>query len=76
MTLEAKKEKQRARFKERLEETKALGLCRNYHEPPREAIPGQTRCEECAEKHRQARRLSDAARRKRKKEERALTSEG
>ena len=57
--------------KKKREQAKFLGLCRHCKAP---AIPGQTRCEECAEEHRQARRLSDAARSQRKKEERALTS--
>ena len=50
LTPEAKKERQRTRFKERLEEAKALGLCRHCREP---AIEGQTRCESCAERHRE-----------------------
>ena len=37
-----------------------LGKCRNCSKP---AIPGQSRCETCAEQHRQSRRRSDAKRR-------------
>ena len=46
---------------------KALGLCRACRKP---AIPDQTMCEVCAEKHRQRRRKSDAARRARQKAQR------
>ena len=63
LTPEAKKERQSARFKERLEEAKALGLCRHYHDPPVKAIEGQTRCHDCAEKHRLQRREYDKKRR-------------
>ena len=44
----------------RRQKAKELGLCRHCSN---EAIPGQTRCETCAEKHRQAYRKSDADRR-------------
>ena len=44
------------------ERAKELGLCRDCREP---AIPTQTRCEACAEKHRAAHRIYYAARRKR-----------
>ena len=46
---------------------RALGLCRACRKP---AIPDQTMCEVCSEKHRQRRRKSDAARRARQKAER------
>ena len=45
--------------KERSQQAKALGLCKHCGNP---AIPGQTRCESCAEKHRVSRRRSDAIR--------------
>ena len=54
------KERQSVKFKERLEEAKALGLCRNCRKL---AIEGQTRCEECAERHRVSRREHDRKRR-------------
>ena len=44
---------------------KQLGICRHCRD---QAIPGQTRCETCAENHRVARRKNDAERRVRKKE--------
>ena len=56
---------------ENRQRAKQLGLCRHCSA---EAIPGQTRCETCAEKHRQARRKSDAARSARKKAQRELSS--
>ena len=62
LTPEARKEQQRTRFKEKLQEAKALGLCRRYHDPPVEAIAGQTRCHDCAEKHRLQRREYDKRR--------------
>ena len=45
---------------------KKLGLCRHCGT---EVIPSQTRCETCAEKHRQAWRKSDAAKSARKRTE-------
>ena len=62
LTPEARKERQQVRFKERLEEAKALGLCRHYHNPPVKAIEGQTRCQQCAERHRVRRREDDSKR--------------
>ena len=47
---------------------KEKGKCRSCPEP---AIPGQVRCEKCAEKNRQSCRKSAAARRARKKAEQA-----
>lgn len=44
---------------------KELGQCRDCNSP---AIPGQTRCEKCAEAHRQSNRRSDARRRAAAKE--------
>ena len=43
----------------RAQEAKGLGLCTTCRRP---AIPDQTRCETCAEAHRQSRRRSDAKR--------------
>ena len=43
---------------------KETGKCRSCPQP---AIPSQTRCETCAEKHRQSNRKNGAARRARKK---------
>ena len=54
---EAKKEKERKRDKERRSTAKAMamGFCRDCRQP---AIEGQTRCEACAEWHRQDHRRS------------------
>ena len=60
LTPEAKNERRRTSFKKRLEEAKALGLCRDCREP---AIEGQTRCQQCAERHR-VRRREDHRRRR------------
>ena len=60
LTPEAKKERKRTAFKRWLEGIKALGLCRDCHEP---AIGGQTRCQRCAEQHRVRRREDDRRRR-------------
>ena len=46
---------------EQRQKAKELGRCRNCTKHT--AIPGQTRCPECAEAHRQSRRRSDAKRR-------------
>ena len=54
-----------------LETAKAIGKCKHCPQP---AIPGQTRCESCAEKHRISRRKNDTDRRARQKAERQLTS--
>ena len=60
LTPEARKERQRKQFKERLEKAKSLGLCRHCGEP---AIEGRTRCVPCAETHQVSRRRYDAERR-------------
>ena len=60
LTPEDRKERQRVSFKKRLEEAKSLGLCSRCREP---AIEGQTRCQECAERHRVRRREDDSKRR-------------
>ena len=52
-----RKEQQRLHAKEKRLQAKEAGLCRHCSEP---AIPGQTRCETCAENHRQYRRRSKA----------------
>ena len=52
--------------KEQCKMLKASGLCRDCGGS---AIPGQTRCEECAEKHRVQRRKHDRDRRARLKAE-------
>ena len=49
----------RSHARERRKEAKALGLCKSCSNP---AIHGQTRCENCAGKHRVSRRISDAKR--------------
>ena len=50
--------KERARLfaQEKRRKSKELGLCRDCPNP---AIPGQSRCETCAEKHRQARKRAE-----------------
>ena len=48
--------------KKRGQEAKVLGLCTSCRRP---AIPGQTRCETCAEAHRQSRRRNEAHRKSR-----------
>ena len=60
LTPEDRKERRRVSFKKRLEEAKSLGLCSRCREP---AIEGQTRCQECAERHRVRRREDDSKRR-------------
>ena len=55
-----RKETARQIAKKRRDRRIAAGLCDVCEGPP---IPGQTRCEECAEKHRISRRKSDAKRR-------------
>ena len=59
-----RKEAQRRSIQERCQRRKANGLCRDCAEP---ATAGQTRCEECAKKHRDRRRKSDKDRRGREK---------
>ena len=51
---------ERTSFKKKLEDAKSLGLCRHCREP---AIEGQTRCQQCAERHRARRREDDSGRR-------------
>ena len=51
------REASRRTERDRRERLKASGMCRDCREP---AIPNQTRCEACAEKHRAARRIYDA----------------
>lgn len=65
LTPEARRERQRIRHKEKLERARLSGQCRHCGEP---AIPSQTRCETCAEKHRVSRRLNDAKRNEKTKE--------
>ena len=50
---------QRLYAQKRPQRARELGKCRNCSKP---AIPGQSRCETCAEAHRQSRRRSDAKR--------------
>ena len=52
LTSEERRERTRARAAEHRRNTKKSGLCRDCRQP---AIPGQTRCPECVDKHRQAR---------------------
>ena len=53
-------EYQRRIAKEMRQKAKALGKCKSCPQP---AIPGQTRCPSCAEKHRVSRRRNDGQRR-------------
>ena len=55
-----RKEAHRQAQVKRRQQAKELGLCRSCNA---KAIPGQTRCETCAEKHRASRRIYDAKRR-------------
>ena len=55
-----RQEANRKAEQKRRQKAKDLGLCQRCGQP---AIPGQTRCETCAEAHRQSRRQSDANRR-------------
>ena len=66
-----RKEYRRNYARERARTAKAIGKCKNCSNP---SNPDQTRCETCAEKHRQARRRSDSERSARKKEELELDS--
>ena len=70
LTPEARRERRRIRHKEKLERVRLSGQCRHCSEP---AIPSQTRCETCAEKHRVSRRLNDAKRDEKTKELRKCT---
>ena len=56
----------------RRQKAKELGLCRDCSN---KAITEQSMCEACAEKHRQARRKDDTARRARLKAERELNNQ-
>ena len=60
LTPEERKYRKRVQRKEQYGRAKAIGLCRHCGEP---AIPGQTRCDNCAEKHRVSRRAHDRKRR-------------
>ena len=52
LTPEERQERGRARAVEKRSKLKEHGLCRDCQQP---AIPGQTRCSDCAEKHRKGR---------------------
>ena len=60
---------QRRQRRKQVQTAKETGKCRDCPNP---AILGQTKCQTCAEKHRQRRRKSDAARRARAKAQREL----
>ena len=66
-----RREYNRSYAQEQRQKAKELGQCRNCSEP---AIPGQSRCSDCAEAHRQSRRRSDARRRAAARGERAATT--
>ena len=55
-----RKEYWRLLAQEKRQRAKELGQCRNCS---KQAIPGQTRCPTCAEKHRESRRRGNAKRR-------------
>ena len=55
-----RREYRRRYAEEQRQRAKLLGKCQKCSKP---AIPGQSRCETCAEAHRQSRRRSDANRR-------------
>ena len=55
ITPEERQERCRARAVETRSKLKDAGLCKDCRQP---AIPGQTRCPDCAEKHRKTRRPS------------------
>ena len=59
LTPEGRKERRQTQHKEKLYRAKSLGLCRHCGEP---AIGGQTRCDQCAEKHRISHRAYDRRR--------------
>ena len=59
LTSEARKERRQTQHKEKLDRAKLLGLCRHCGEA---AIGGQTRCDQCAEKHRISHRAYDRRR--------------
>ena len=52
LTPEERQERGRARAVEKRSKLKAAGLCKDCRQP---AIPGQTRCSSCADKHRRSR---------------------
>ena len=52
LTVEERRERARARAVETRSKLKESGLCRDCRQP---AIPGQTRCPDCAEQHRKSR---------------------
>ena len=56
-------EEREARAAENRRKLKVLGLCKDC---PQHAIPGQTRCTDCAEKHRQSRQRQRQAQRQAK----------
>ena len=68
-----RREYNRRYAQEQRQKAKELGKCRDCSSS---AILGQTRCESCAENHRQSRRRSDARRRAAAKEELAKASIG
>ena len=53
LTAEERQERARARAAEHRSKMKKSGLCKDCRNT---AIPGQTRCQDCAKKHRQSRR--------------------
>jgi len=53
LTDEQRRELRRVRAAEERQRRKELGLCRDC---PNVAVEGQTRCSDCAEKHRQSRK--------------------
>ena len=55
--------------KEKRQKAKAFGMCRNCNN---KAIPDQTRCDTCAERHRVSRRRNDPDRRAKKKADQDL----
>ena len=67
-----RREARRKATQARRQKAKELGLCRDCSN---KAITGQSMCEACAEKHRQARRKDDTARRARLKAERELNNQ-
>ena len=69
LTPEAKKERQQAQRRKRYNDAKALGVCRHCSKP---AIKGQTRCQQCAERHRVSRRTYDIKRHAEAKEVKKL----
>ena len=64
-----RKEYRRQLRRKQIRIAKETGKCKNCSNP---AIPGQTQCETCAEKHRQRRRKDDANRRAKAKQAKDL----